>query len=133
MPHKTGHGTYKGYESPETGGWPEPIRNEVRRVYGAWRSKHTGENQAIKSRGARIAWSAARRKYPALYSQHKKQARQLKIETRKEMKEHPWASKKIAGRIAGDHIAENSPSLSTGRKKKRTNDFDINAARQEAF
>jgi hypothetical protein len=104
MPHKTGPGTYKGYESPNTSGWPEEIRDEVRRVYGAWRVKNPGENPSTKARGARIAWFTAKRKYPKLFRQHKKDARRLAIETKKELKEHPWAGKKTAGRIAEDHI-----------------------------
>ena len=98
MPYKTGTGTYKGYESPNTHGWPDPIREEVRKVYGAYREKHPGEDHTIKSRGTRIAWSAARKKYPKLYSQH--------IGGQKEHKEHPWTSKKTSERIASDHIKE---------------------------
>jgi hypothetical protein len=103
MPNRTGPGTYKGFKSPETGGWPEPIREEVRKVYGAWRSKNPGEDHATKARGARIAWAAARRKYPDLYRYHVKDSRRLEIETRKEMKEHPWAGRTTAHRIALDH------------------------------
>jgi len=98
MPHKKGRGTYKGYESPNTHGWPELIREEVRKVYGAWREKNPGEDPKIKARGARIAWSTARKKYPKLYAQH--------IGSIKEGKEHPWAGKKTAERIASDHIKE---------------------------
>jgi len=99
MPHKKGRGTYKGYESPNTHGWPEPIREEVRLVYGAWREKNPGEDPKIKARGSRIAWSTAKKKYPKLYAQHVRG-------TKKEQKEHPWAGKKTAERIAEDHIKE---------------------------
>lgn len=126
MPNLIGKGTYKGYQSPETAGWPEPIREEVKRVYGAYRKKHPGEDQTTKSRGARIAWSTARKKYPQLYSDHKKQSRMIASGTKKEMKEHPWAGRKTATRIASDHIRETLP-------KKKKHDFDINAARMEAF
>ncbi len=70
MPFKRGRGTYKGYESPNTHGWPKPIREEVRKVYGAWRQKNPGEDPEIKARGSRIAWSAAEKKYPVLYAKH---------------------------------------------------------------
>lgn len=141
MPHKTGRGTYKGYESPNTEGWPEPIRNEVRRVYGAWREKHPGENPSTKSRGARIAWFTAKRKYPSLYSQHMTRKRQLACETRKELKEHPWAGKKTAGRIAGDHIKEHSSSLhgcvplekKKGKRREYEFGIDINSERMSGF
>lgn len=119
MPHKTGRGTYKGYESPESGGWPEPIRDEIRKVYGAYREKHPGEHRETKARGARIAWSTAKRKYPKLYRAHQRLSR----ETKKEMKEHPWAGRKTAERIATDHI----------RKHRSKYDYDINAARIEAI
>jgi hypothetical protein len=108
MPHRTGPGTYKGYESPITSGWPEEIKTEVRKVYGAWRSKNPGESHATKARGARIAWSAARRKFPDLYRQHVKDSRRLAFETKQELKEHPWAGRKTAARIAADHIREQS-------------------------
>jgi hypothetical protein len=129
MPHKTGPGTYKGFQSPETGGWPDPIRTEVRKVYGAWRSKHPGENRPTKARGARIAWAAAKRKYPEEFRQHLKDKRRLAIETRQEMKEHPWAGPKTAQRIAQDHIDKNT-SLHTGSRRHRIGDLHA-AARQE--
>jgi hypothetical protein len=138
MPHKTGPGTYKGYESPNTSGWPEEIRNEVRKVYGAWRVKNPGENPSTKARGARIAWSIAKKKYPKLFRQHKKDARRLAIETKKELKEHPWAGKKLAGRIGQDHISEGKTSDKrspcTGRKPMKTKrskyeDYNMEEAR----
>ena len=108
MPHRTGPGTYNGYQSPNTSGWPKEIRDEVRHVYGAYRVKNPGESHAIKGRGARIAWAAARRKYPKLYSRHVRDQRRLAFETKKELKEHPWAGQKTATRIAADHIREQS-------------------------
>ena len=102
MPFKRGPGTHKGYKSPNTKGWPEPIRTEVRLVYGAYREKHPGENPTIKARGSRIAWAAARKKYPELYRQHQK----IEREAKKERKEHPWASQQTAERIASDHISK---------------------------
>ena len=130
MPHKTGPGTYKGYQSPETGAWPEPIQREVRKVYGAWRSKHPGENRTTKARGARIAWSTAKRKYPILFRQHQKDRRRLAIETRQEMKEHPWAGPKTARRIAQDHINENVSLHDRSSSRHRIGDLHA-AARQE--
>lgn len=109
MPYKAGRNTYKGYESPNTHGWPQPIREEVRKVYGAWREKNPGEDPKIKSRGARIAWSAARRKYPKLFAQH--------AGAIKEKKEHPWASSKTAAKIARDHIAEDPKAYLSEAKK----------------
>lgn len=99
MPHKTGRNTYKGYKSPESTNWPKPIRNHVRRVYGAWRRKHPGESPAIKARGSRIAWSSAKKKYPGLYEHHQK----FEKGVQQEMKEHPWAGRKTAERIESDH------------------------------
>ena len=103
MPHKTGKGTYKGYQSPETSGWPQPIRDEVRHVYGAWRVKHPGEAHTIKSRGARIAWSAAKRKYPKLYRQH---VSQVKRGVRQEHREHPELPVSTAKKLVSDHMKE---------------------------
>jgi hypothetical protein len=122
MPYKKGPGTYKGYQSPDTGGWPEPIRDEVRRVYGSWRSKHPGEDPKIKARGSRIAWFTAKKKYPRLYRQHVQKVRK---ETRKEMVEHPWAGQRIAQRIAEDHI---SPA-----RKHRIADLHATARQQRAY
>lgn len=100
MPHKTGPGTYKGYQSPNTEGWPQPIRDEVRRVYGSWRSKHPGEDPRIKARGSRIAWYQAKKKFPYLYHTH---TRKIQREVRQERIEHPWAGKRTAERIVADH------------------------------
>lgn len=111
MPEKRGPNTYKGYESPNTSGWPEEIRTEVRHVYGAYREKYPGEDPRIKSRGSRIAWSAARRKYPKLYRQH---SQQVKRGTSQEHKEHPELSVSTARKIATDHIREN-PASYTGK------------------
>jgi hypothetical protein len=133
MPHKTGRGTYKGYESPNTEGWPEQIRDEVRRVYGSWRAKHPGENPKIKARGARIAWYVAKRKYPKLYHQHVKDNRHLKIETKKEMKEHPWAGPRTARRIASDHIYKESGKKHSGKTRRIRDGIDINAERMAAL
>lgn len=99
MPNKRGPDTYKGFQSPKSTDWPKPIRRQVRRVYGAWRRKHPQEDPAIKARGSRIAWSSAKRKYPKLYAEHQNK------EVKQEMKEHPWAGKKVAKRIAHDHAA----------------------------
>jgi hypothetical protein len=131
MPFKTGRGTYKGYQSPNTSGWPKEIRDEVRHTYGAFREKNPGEDHAIKSRGARIAWAAARRKYPRLYSDHQRQQRKIERETRKEMREHPWAGKWVARRIASDHIQETSSRMTkkTGTRKKVVEHFDMEEAR----
>jgi hypothetical protein len=104
MPNKHGQGTYKGYISPVTTSWPGEIREEVRKVYGAYRVNHPGEDHATKSRGARIAWAAAKRKYPDLYRKH---VSQVKRGERIEHKEHPEFSKKIARQIATDHIVKN--------------------------
>jgi hypothetical protein len=46
----------------------------------------------------------AKRKYPYLYKEHVQEQRRLKTETRKEMREHPWAGRKTAQRIATDHL-----------------------------
>lgn len=116
MPHKNGPNTYKGYESPNTNGWPKEIRTEVKEVYGAYREKHPGENPRTKARGSRIAWSQARKKYPKLYRQHRK----LQYEVKKEQKEHPWLRKNEAKRIVAEHHG-----------KKKFSDVDINAARLE--
>jgi hypothetical protein len=129
MPDKRGPDTYKGYESPITTGWPEPIRREVRHVYGAWRTKHPGEDPRIKARGSRIAWFAAKRKYPALYRQHVRQAARLQTETRQEMKEHPWAGQRTARRIASDHLTR-SRKLTVKRLRNRVAGYRA-AARQE--
>lgn len=138
MPHKTGHGTYKGYESPETTGWPKEIRDHVRKVYGAWREKHPGEDPAIKSRGARIAWASAKRKYPDLYSRHEK----LIFETKKEMKEHPWAGEKTAERIAEDHLKKAKktldpvvvkPAKTRQSRKRQVADLHSAARRQRRY
>lgn len=118
MPNLTGPNTYKGYKSPDTHGWPKPIREEVKKVYGAYREKHPGEDHAIKARGARIAWSQARKKYPQLYRNHRK----LMIEVKKEKKEHRWLKQKEAEQIVADH-----------HHKKKFNDVDIDIARSEAF
>lgn len=121
MPNKTGPGTYKGYQSPETSGWPEPIRKTVRRTYGAWRSKHPGESKAIKTRGSRIAWSSARRRYPALYRAHQKQKISFQKDVRQEQKEHPWAGRSEATRITVDHWKKqhrNIPIKTVPKKKK---------------
>jgi len=137
MPNRRGPHTYKGYMSPDTEGWPKEIREEVRKVYGAYRSKHPGESHETKSRGARIAWSAAKRKYPKLYASHNRDQRQLAFETRREMKEHPWAGKKIAGHLASDHIREHSPSLHTMGNRRNLNQMrklaggDMMVARQQ--
>ena len=109
MPHLTGRNTYKGYKSPETSGWPEPIRTEVRHVYGSWRQKHPGESHETKSRGARIAWATARKKFPALYRRHIAQVRKG---TAMEHKEHPEFSRGTAKRIALDHIREDPSAYS---------------------
>jgi len=103
MPNKHGPGTYKGFQSPNTEGWPPEIREEVRRVYGAYREKHPQENHEVKARGARIAWAEARRKYPEAYRQH---VSLIKRESRQELKEHPWTGKRNAMRIAEDHARE---------------------------
>jgi hypothetical protein len=125
MPHRTGRGTYKGYESPETSGWPKPIQDTVRRVYGGWRVRHPGENPTIKARGARIAWYVAKRKYPHLYKEHVQEQHRLRTETRKEMKEHPWAGQKTAQRIATDHI--------TKQERHRMADLHATARQQRAW
>jgi hypothetical protein len=106
MPNKHGQETYKGYISPVTTGYPKEIRDEVRHVYGAWRVKHPGEYPRTKSRGARIAWAAAKRKYPELFRKHK----QIERGTRQEHKEHPEFSKSTARKIATDHINEDPTS-----------------------
>ena len=116
MPGKQGPNTYKGYESPNTSGWPEEIRTEVRHVYGAYRSKHPGEDPRIKARGSRIAWSAARRKYPELYRQH---SQQVKRGTRQEHKEHPEFSVSTARQIASDHIRSDPTSYTIKEPRKR--------------
>lgn len=116
MPHKTGPNTYLGYESPNTSGWPSEIREEVKKVYGAYRVKHPGENPRVKSRGARIAWSQARKKYPNQYRNHRK----LMIEVKKEMKEHPWIGENAAKKLVANHHG-----------KKKFSEIDINAARME--
>ena len=103
MPNKSGPGTYKGYESPESSGWPGPIRETVRKTYGAWRSKHPRESKAIKTRGSRIAWATARRKYPALYHSYQKEKIAFQKDVRQERKEHPWSSRAIATKITMDH------------------------------
>ena len=99
MPYKHGPGTYKGYQSPNTRGYPVGVRNTVRRVYGAYRSDHPGEDREIKARGSRIAWAAAKKKYPEAFQK-------IEQETKKEQKEHPWASKRTARRIAADHVGK---------------------------
>jgi hypothetical protein len=121
MPNKKGPNTYKGYESPNTHGWPEPIQKEVRHVYGAWREKNPGEDPKLKSRGSRIAWSAAKRKYPELYNQHIRDERRLKIGAKIEKKEHPWASKKTAERIAGDHVSKDPNAYVPSKKPSKSN------------
>jgi hypothetical protein len=78
MPDKRGPDTYKGFESPNTDGWPEPIRQEVKHVYGSYRVKHPQESQKVKSRGAQIAWTAARKKYPKEYREHRAASRKNK-------------------------------------------------------
>lgn len=146
MPNKHGQGTYKGYISPVTTGWPKEIRDEVRHVYGAWRVKHPGEDQRTKSRGSRIAWAAARRKYPGLYRQHKAQKKQIERGTREEHKEHPEFSRSTAQKIATDHIIKDptsythkktllkrvhiTPAKTKAGRKQQVKDLHI-AARQE--
>ena len=106
MPNKRGPGTYKGYKSPKTTGWPKPIREEVRKTYGAWRSKNPGESHALKTRGSRIAWSRARRKYPVLYRNHLHQQ-----SVKKEMREHPEIGRKMADQLVRDHEKRNKKEL----------------------
>ena len=62
MPFKRGPNTYKGYLSPPTGDNPLHIKNVVRKVYGACRVQHPGEDPAAKSFCARVAWAAAKRR-----------------------------------------------------------------------
>lgn len=111
MPNLSGPGTYKGYQSPETSGWPGPIRETVTRTYGAWRSKHPGESKAIKTRGSRIAWSTARRKYPALYRSYQKERIAFQKDVRQEQKEHPWSSREVATKITMDHWKKNRKTI----------------------
>lgn len=115
MPFKRGPGTYKGFQSPNTRGWSRPVRMHVRRVYGAYRQKNPGESRAVKTRGSRIAWASARRKFPQEFSRHERIQRGAKIEK----KEHPWASEKTATRIATNHVDEN-PRAYPKRSEKRT-------------
>lgn len=106
MPNRRGPNTSHGFLSPNTRGWPDPIRNEVKHVYGAWRVKHPGEDHRTKSRGARIAWAAARRKYPKLYRDHVSREKQIERGTKIEHREHPEFSLSTARRIATDHVNE---------------------------
>jgi hypothetical protein len=135
MPHMRGPGTHKGYLSPKTGGWPPEVRDEVRRVYGAYRVKHPGESQVVKSRGARIAWSTARRKYPEAFRKHQL----IEQESRKELKEHPWVGRAGARRIAEDHMKKTKdlmdpvqikPARTAKGRRRQVRDLHA-AARQE--
>jgi hypothetical protein len=137
MPHKRGPGTYKGFQSPDTAGWPAPIRQEVRKVYGAYREKHPQEDRKVKARGAQIAWSAARRKYPKQYRAH---VSMVNREARQEHKEHPWLSREGSRRVAQDHIRERAqrrlrPVTVHPAKTERMRKYQIadlhTAARQE--
>jgi len=104
MPNRRGPNTSHGYLSPKTEGWPKPIREEVKHVYGAYRVKHPGESHATKGRGARIAWAAARRKYPKLYRDYISRQKQIERGTKIEHKEHPEFALSTARRIATDHV-----------------------------
>jgi hypothetical protein len=106
MPRKRGPGTYKGYQSPKTTGWPKPVRDEVRIVYGDYRTKHPGESHAIKTRGSRIAWSRAKHKYPKLYRKHIHE-----VNVRKEMREHPTLGRKSADHLVSDHEKRNKKEI----------------------
>jgi hypothetical protein len=122
MPNRKGPDTYKGYKSPNTSGWPKPIRQEVKKVYGAFREKHPGESHATKSKGSRIAWSIARRKYPRLYAQHTRREKGIE----QEMKEHPWANKKTAARIVMDHERTSKKLKSSGHLQKARENYISN-------
>jgi hypothetical protein len=83
MPNATGPDTYKGYTSPNSHGWPTAIRNEVRRVYGAYRKKYPGQP---KERAAQIAWATAEAKYPEQYHTHIE--KMDRAQARRSMKSH---------------------------------------------
>ena len=127
MPHLKGRGTYKGYKSPATTGYPKEVQDHVRRVYGAYREKHPGENPKVKARAARIAWASAKREYPDAFRKHDQIVRGTKIER----KEHPTLSDKQVETVARDHIRED-PNAYPPRKMK-ANRAEIEAARIAAI
>ena len=55
-------GNPKGqWQPPKAGNAPKEVKAILRKVYTAYRDKHSEETQATKTRGAKIAWAAVRR------------------------------------------------------------------------